>query len=113
MMRTDVSPQASWSYTGRTLGASAMEPFFVFFLLPVAFGILAELLLRDTKHASLLAGIVSTLVVYLSLEVRDPSGTWNWLATLLIAPLVIAFALTAVFVCYGRMHDRKRRLNGA
>lgn len=90
-----------------------MEPFFFFFLLPVVFGIVSELLLRDTKQASLLAAIVSTLVVYLILEVRDPDGTWNWLATLLIAPLVIAFALTAVFVCYGRTHDRRHRPNGA
>jgi len=90
-----------------------MEPFFVFFLLPVAFGVAAELLLRDTKHASLLAGILSTLVVYFILDIRDPEGTWNWLATLLVAPLVIAFALTAVFVCYGRTHDRKHRPNGA
>ena len=90
-----------------------MEPFLVFFALPVAFGVVSELLLRDTKHASLAAGIASTLIVYLSLEFRDPDGSWNGLATLLITPLVIAFALTAVFVCSGRMHARRHRPNGA
>jgi hypothetical protein len=86
-----------------------VEPFFVFFVLPVLFGILAELVWRDTKHASLVAGIASTALVYGWIELRDPEGTWNGLATLLIAPLVIAFSLTAVLVCYGRIHDRRRR----
>jgi Na+/proline symporter len=90
-----------------------MEPFFVFFVLPVLFGIVSALLWRDTRHASLAAGIASTLLVYFCLELRDPDGTWNWLATLLVAPLVIAFSLTAVFACYGRTHDRKHRPNGA
>jgi len=90
-----------------------MEPFFVFFLLPVLFGVVAELIWRDTKHASLAAGIASTLLVYVCLELRDPEGTWNWLATVLIAPLVIAFSLTAVLVCYGRVSPRKHRPNRA
>lgn len=89
-----------------------MEPFFVFFLLPVLFGVVAELIWRDTRHASLAAGIASTLLVYVALELRDPEGTWNGLATLLIAPLVIAFSLTAVMVCYGRVNHRKHRPNG-
>src|SRR5262249_19783673 len=56
-----------------------MEPFVVFFLLPVLFGIGAELWLRDTRHASLLAGLASTVLVYPCLELRDPEGTWNGL----------------------------------
>lgn len=90
-----------------------MEPFVVFFLLPVLFGIVSALLLRETKYASLAAGIASTLLVYVCLELRDPEGTWNWLATLLIAPLVIAFSLTAVLICQGRFHGRKHGPNGA
>jgi Na+/proline symporter len=88
---------------------SAMEPFFVFFVLPILFGVVAELVWRDARHASLAAGIASTALVYFCLELRDPEGTWNGLATLLIAPLVIAFSLTAVFICYGRIHQRRRR----
>ena len=86
-----------------------MEPFIVFFLLPVLFGIGAELLLRDTRHASLLAGTASTVLVYVCLELRDPEGTWNWLAAMLVAPLVIAFSLSAVLICYGRIDARKHR----
>jgi hypothetical protein len=89
-----------------------MEPFLVFFLLPVLFGVAAELIWRDTRHASLAASIASTLLVYLALELRDPEGTWNVLATLLIAPLVIAFSLTAVLACYGRAHQRRQRPDG-
>jgi Na+/proline symporter len=90
-----------------------MEPFLVFFLLPVAFGVASGLVWRDTRHASLAAGAASTVVVYLFLAFRDPEGTWNWLAALLVAPLVIAFALTAVFICHGRLQGRKHRPNGA
>ena len=90
-----------------------MEPFVVFFLLPVLFGIGAELWLRDTRHASLLAGLASTVLVYACLELRDPEGTWNGLATLLIAPLVIAFSLSAVLICYGRIDPRKHHGNKA
>jgi ABC-type polysaccharide/polyol phosphate export permease len=53
------------------------------------------------------------VVVYLFLAFRDPEGTWNWLAALLVAPLVIAFALTAVFICHGRLQGRRHRPNGA
>jgi hypothetical protein len=90
-----------------------MEPFLVFFLLPVAFGVAAGLLWRDTRHASLAAGIASAALVYVFLDIRDPYGTWNWLATLLVAPLVIAFSITAVFICQGRMHEHRHRHNGA
>ena len=90
-----------------------MQPFLAFFLLPVLLGVGAGLLWRDTKHASLAAGIASALLVYCFLEFRDPEGNWNWLAAFLVAPLVIAFALTAVFVCHGRVHGRKHRPNGA
>jgi hypothetical protein len=90
-----------------------MEPFVVFFLLPVLFGIGAELLLRDTRHASLAAGIASTALVYIALALRNPGGSWNWLATLLVAPLVIAFSLTAVQICCGRTSARKHKPNNA
>ena len=90
-----------------------MEPFVVFFLLPVLFGVAAELLLRDTRQASLTAAIASTVLVYVCLELRDPEGAWNWLAALLVAPLVIAFSLSAVLICYGRTATRKHSRNGA
>ena len=90
-----------------------MQPFLALFLLPVLLGVAAGLVWRDTRHASLAAGFASALVVYFFLEFRDPDGTWNWLAAFLVAPLVIAFSLTAVFICHGRVHGRKHRPNGA
>jgi len=85
-----------------------MEPFVVLFLLPVMIGIVSELCLRDTRNASLVATLGSVLAVYLCLELRNPGGTWNWLAALLVLPLPIAFALSAVFICYGRAQGRAR-----
>ena len=91
-----------------------MEPLVVLFVLPVVIGIVAEALLRDTSRASCVATFASPLVVYLCLMYRDPDGTWNWLATLLISPLAIALALAAVMVCFGRAHVRRHpHRNGA
>ena len=92
----------------------AVEPLVVLFVLPVVIGIVAEALFRDTTRASCVATFASPLVVYLCLMYRDPDGTWNWLATLLISPLAIALALAAVMVCFGRAHVRRHpHRNGA
>ena len=92
----------------------AVEPLVVLFVLPVVIGIVAEALFRDTTRASCVATFASPLVVYLCLMYRDPDGTWNWLATLLISPLAIALALAAVMVCFGRTHVRRHpHRNGA
>ena len=92
----------------------AVEPLVVLFVLPVVIGILAEALFRDTTRASCVATFASPLVVYFCLMYRDPDGTWNWLATLLISPLAIALALAAVMVCFGRTPTRRHpHRNGA
>ena len=85
-----------------------LEPFVVLFLLPVTIGIVSGLCLREAKTAALVATLGSVLAVYLCLEVRDPSGTWTWLAAFLVLPLPIAFALAAVLICGGRTHARRR-----
>jgi len=85
-----------------------LEPFVVLFLLPVTIGIASGLCLRETKTAALVATLGSVLAVYLCLEVRDPSGTWTWLAAFLVLPLPIAFALATVLICCGRTHARRR-----
>ncbi len=85
-----------------------MEPVFVLILLPVLIGVGAEMLFRDTLRASLAATLVAPVVVYFSITTLDPGGTWNWLASLLVAPLAMALALGAVMVCFGRTHARKR-----
>jgi hypothetical protein len=85
-----------------------MEPVFVLILLPVLIGVGAEMLFRDTLRASLAATLVAPVVVYFSIATLDPGGMWNWLASLLVAPLAMALALAAVMACFGRTHARKR-----
>lgn len=91
-----------------------MEAFVVLVVLPVLIGIVSEVLLRDTTKASCLATFAAPLVVYFCIVYRDPAGTWNWLATLLVSPLAIALALAAVMISFGRTQVRKRpHRNGA
>jgi hypothetical protein len=91
-----------------------MEPLVVLFVLPVLIGIAAVALFRDTTRASCAATFASPLVVFCCLSSLDPEGRWNWLATLLVAPLAIALALAAVMMRYGRSNVRKRHPgNGA
>lgn len=85
-----------------------MEPLFVLFVLPVLVGVASELYFRDTTHASLTATLVAPCVVFICISARDPGGTWNWLATLLVSPLAIAIALATVLICFGRLHERER-----
>lgn len=85
-----------------------MEAFFVLVLLPIAIGVGAEVLFRDALRSSVAATLIAPIVVYFSITTLDPGGTWNWLASLLVAPLAMALALAAVMVCFGRTHTRKR-----
>jgi hypothetical protein len=88
---------------------AAMEPLAVLIVLPVVVGVAAELLFRDASRASLAAAIVSSLSVYTCLRLRDPDGTWNWLATFLVSPLAIAFSLATVLTCFGWIEGRRRK----
>ena len=85
-----------------------MEPLLVLILLPVLIGVGAEVFFRDTLRASLAATLLAPIVVFFTITTLDPGGTWNWLASLLVAPLAMALALAAVMVCFGRTHARKR-----
>ena len=92
----------------------AMEPFVVLLVLPVVIGVASVALFRDATKAACAATFASPLLVFGCLRTLDPGGTWNWLATLLVAPLAIAFSLATVMVCFGRSQVRKRhRRNGA
>ena len=84
-----------------------MEPLTVLILLPTIVGVTAQRLFRDTARASLAAAAVSSLSVYSCLDVLDPAGTWNGLAAFLVAPLVIAFSLASVLVCFGYFEGRR------
>jgi len=85
-----------------------MEPLVVLFVLPALIGVASVALWRDTNRASCAATFAVPLVVFFCLRSLDPDGQWNWLATLLVTPLAIAFALAAVMFCYGRSQVRKR-----
>jgi len=89
-------------------GMGIVEPLLVLFLLPVAIGVGAEVLFRDTLRASLAASLLAPVLVFLCITRLDPDGAWNWLASLLFAPLAMALALAAVMACFGRIHARKR-----
>ncbi|HTS22541.1 MAG TPA: hypothetical protein VMN79_12130 [Casimicrobiaceae bacterium] len=89
-------------------GVDSVEAALVLVLLPVAIGVASELILRDALRASLVATLLAPIVVYASVASLDPGGTWNWLASLLVAPLSMALALAAVMVCLGRAPARKR-----
>ena len=86
----------------------AVTPLLVLVVLPLLVGVAAATLLRDTNRACFAAALVSTALVYACLDRLAPGGEWTWLATFLIAPLTIAFALAAVLVSFGRTHVRKR-----
>jgi hypothetical protein len=89
-------------------GNDSVGAVLVLIVLPVLIGVGAKVLFRDTVRASLAAALVAPAVVYFSITALDPAGTWNWLASLLVAPLAMALALAAVMVCLGRAHARKR-----
>jgi len=61
----------------------------------------AALTLSDTRRASLAAAVVSTAILYGALSTLNPSGEWTLLATFLVSPLTLAFALAAVLVTKG------------
>ena len=91
-----------------------MEPFAVLVVLPIVIGIVAELLFRDTAHASFAAALATTLFLAVCLRFLAPAGLYNWLAVLLVSPLSIAAALAAVLILYGHKQSRRRRRrNGA
>lgn len=86
-----------------------MQPLAVLIVMPVVVGVAAELLFRDRSRASLAAAVVSSLSVYACLRLLDPDGTWNWLATFLVAPLAIALSLATVLTCCGYFEGHRRK----
>ncbi len=85
-----------------------MKAFFVLVVMPLAVGALAALTFRDTRRASLAAALVSTVVLYVCLSTLNPSGEWTMLATFLVSPLTLAFALLAVLLMFGHGHLQRR-----
>lgn len=90
-----------------------MNALLVFFVLPIFVGIGCHLVIRSMRGASLAAAIAGPVVVVLCIMAVDPDDSWNWIAALLVSPLIVAIAVTTVMVCHRRPIARKRNaLNG-
>ena len=88
-------------------------PLLVLVIMPVAVGTAAALVLEETRHASLAAAVVSTAILYGALSTLNPSGEWTLVATFLVSPLTLAFALAAVLVTKGHGEGHHRRTHRA
>ena len=86
-----------------------LEPIAFLVLMPILIGIVAELIFRDTTHATLAAAIGTAAALILSMWLLAPPELWTWLAVLLVSPLAIASALATVLIVYGRSQARRRR----
>lgn len=86
-----------------------MEALLVLIVVPAVIGVAAELVFRDTAHASLVAAVGSLAALFACLRYLEPEGSMSWLAALLISPFSIAFSLVAVLWSFSRLHPRKRR----
>ena len=85
-----------------------MQPLIVLVAMPVAVGVLAAVVLRDMRRASLAAAIVSTALLYGCLSWLNHGGAWTLLATFLVSPLTLAIALAAVITVFGHGHMHRR-----
>ncbi len=79
-----------------------MRPLLTLAVLPMLIGMAAAMLARETRTASLLAAALSACVVFVATRVTDADAGIGWLATLLVLPLPIAFALATVAFLSGR-----------
>jgi membrane protein DedA with SNARE-associated domain len=85
-----------------------MKALIVLFVLPTLIGMISMSLLRAFGRASLAAAVAAPVVVFLCIRFLDPDDAWNWIAALLVSPLVVAIAVVATLLCYRRTHVRKR-----
>jgi len=81
-----------------------MKALIVLFVLPTLVGVASKALIQEIQGASLAAAIGAPIVVFACIGMIDPEDGWNWLAALLVSPLVIAVAVITVFLCYRRAH---------
>ena len=85
-----------------------MQPLLVLVVMPLVVGVLAAVTFRDMRRASVAAALVSTAILYACLSTLNPTGEWTVLATFLVSPLTLAFALLAVLVMFGHGHLHRR-----
>ena len=90
-----------------------MNALLVFFVLPILIGVACQQLVRAMRAASLAAAIAAPAAVVFCIMASDPDDAWNWIAALLVSPLVVAIAVVTVMLCCRHPHARKRgALNG-
>jgi fumarate reductase subunit C len=90
-----------------------MRPLLVLFVLPVVCGVIFAVLFQSVRKASFAAAVCAPGLVFALVKLSDPNEPWSAFATFLMSPVVIAFALIAVFLCSGRPRlSVRRRCNG-
>lgn len=85
-----------------------MQALLILVLLPIGVGVLSVLVFGSMKRAAVATTIGSPLLVFLCVKLIEPDDPWSALATALVSPLVIAFGLFAMLLCYGRPRARKQ-----
>ena len=86
-----------------------MQPLIVLVVMPVAVGVLAAVMSRNLRRASLAAAVVSTAILYACLAWLNHGGAWTLFAAFLVTPLTLAFSLAAVLTVFGHGHLHHRR----
>jgi hypothetical protein len=85
-----------------------LQPLAVLVVAPIAIGIASQLLFGHPRKAAGAAMLGAAALVVGSVIVGDPGGAWTWLASLLVLPLPVALALTAVLLVHGRSGVRNK-----
>jgi uncharacterized membrane protein len=85
-----------------------VQPLLILLVFPIVAGIVAEMIFRDARNASLAAAIGAVLITCISVQLLAPDATWNWIAALLVSLLPISIAVTAALFWYGRRQSPPR-----
>ena len=80
-----------------------MRAILVLAVVPVLIGAAAWWSAREPRNGSLAAAIVTTLFLFIAAHVNDTDMALGWVATLLVLPLPIAFAVATVAFLSGRL----------
>jgi hypothetical protein len=86
----------------------SVQAFAVLVVAPLLIGVAAQLVFGDARKAGCAAMLGAAAAVVVGVIAGDPGGAWTWLASLLVMPLPVALALTAVLLCHGRSRVRHK-----
>jgi len=85
-----------------------MEPLIVLVVIPVMIGVVAELLFRNARAATLAATLGTLALIALTVHVLGSDTGWGWFAALLVSPLPIACSVATALLAYGHLQERHR-----